>query len=79
MLAVHGKENGQPNGNLTGCDGDSEDGVDPTGRVTVVNRRCSELHVGGVEHQFNAHQDDDGVLSGERPGQTDDEQQSGQA
>ena len=55
-------------------DGDGKDGVDPSGGVAVMHGGGRKLHVGGVEHQLNAHQDDDGVLSGERTSQSNDEQ-----
>ena len=59
-------------------DGDGENGVNPPGGVAVMHGSGRKLHVGCVEHQFNAHEDDDRVLSGERSGKTDDEQEGRQ-
>src|SRR6185369_2809639 len=46
--------------------------------MLAVTPESDEVQVGGIQHQFDADQDDDGVAARQRPCQTDAEEQCGE-
>ena len=72
---VHGQEDGQSNRNFTGRNSDGENGVDPTRCIAVVDGCSGKLHVCCVQHQLNAHENDDGVFTSESTCKSNDKQQ----
>src|SRR4051812_12361966 len=65
---VDGEDDGEPDGGLGRREHDHEDGEDLAGepsRAFDVVIEGDEIHVGGVQDQFHAHEDADGIPAGD--------------
>src|ERR1043166_5516666 len=60
-LAVEGDDEGEPNGNFGGGDGDDEEDEDLAVGIVGEPGKGDEREVGGVEHQFKRHVDDEQI------------------
>src|SRR5262245_9031844 len=74
-LAVEGDDQGQANGYLGGGDGNNEEHEDLAIEVVGEPRKGHERQVGGVEHQFERHVDDEQVAPHQHAQQAEREEQ----
>ena len=81
LVAVDGDNEGQADGSLGGGDGDGEKHEDypggGRGRGAVAPER-DEVDVGGIQHQLDAEQHEDGVGPRQRAGEADAKQRRGE-
>ena len=69
LVAVNGNDEREADGGFGGGDGDGEDCEEDAGLgggcdLRGVAPEGDEIEVGGVEHEFDAEEDKDGVASG---------------
>ena len=80
--SVEGDDDGEPDGDLRCGDGDDEENQDLG--VVVGESECGDAvagerdegKVGCIEHEFEAHEDDEEVAAQEDAGQTDGEEEA---
>src|SRR3990170_3914750 len=70
---VDREEHGEPHGGLRGRDRNPEEGEDEPARVRgrVVRAECDEVQDRRADHDLDRHEDDDPVLPGDDPAETD--------
>src|SRR5438445_2051368 len=80
-MAVDGNNQREADGGFGGGDADRKnnehDAGERLGMRTVPPER-DEVEVGGVEHEFDADEDEDGVAARQRAGEADGEEQGGE-
>ena len=80
--AIEGDDNGETDGDFGGCDGDNKEDEDlrvVIGQPISADMESREGHqreIGGIQHQFEAHEDDDDVAPQKDSGEAKCEEES---
>ena len=73
-IAVDHHQDSQSNSNFGSCNGHDEKNKNLSGAVAAVSRKSNKQQINSIQHQFNAHEDNDGISPEHDTEHTDAEQ-----